>query len=87
MIRKFFLVGALTGACVALLSLIWIFGYPYPDAAGYLCPSINLVFTTSFHSVGWIFCVIILSNTLLYALPFGICGIIVKLVRDRRSPN
>lgn len=93
MIKKFILFGALTGLAVTLLLLVLIFVRPFPvsvngyveHAARYLCPTLLLFFSSSFHSVGSAIFVIVLSNMLLYAIVFGVLGIIVRSMKNRRK--
>jgi len=93
MIKKFVLFGALTGFSVSLLLLLLIFVRPFPvsingyveHAARYLCPTLLLFFSSSFHSIGSAVSVIVLSNALLYAIVFGIVGMIASATRNRRN--
>jgi len=93
MIKKFIMFGASTGLGVALLLLLLIFVRPFPvsvngyveHVARYLCPTLLLFFSSSFHSAGAAISVIVLSNTMLYAIVFGIVGIIASSTRNKRN--
>lgn len=93
MIKKFILFVALTGLAVILLLLLLIFVRPFPVSINgyvehvgrYLCPTLLLFFSSSFYNVGSAISVIVLSNTLLYAIVFGIVGIIVSSTKNRRN--